>query len=125
MERLTEEKVIQIHDFLIEEMGGEPGLRDPGTLSFIVEAINCESDLFRKAAHALLLADRHPFWDGQKRTAFELADLILRESGYRFDRSDKAERMRVLIRISEYRCPEGEEIDAIAKWVKKMVVKLE
>jgi Zn ribbon nucleic-acid-binding protein len=30
-----------------------------------------------------------------------------------------------MVRIAEYRCPEGEEIDSIAKWVKKMVVKLE
>jgi death-on-curing protein len=125
MEELTEKKVIQIHDFLIEEMGGEPGLRDPATLSFIVEAINYETDLFRKAAHALFLADRHPFWDGQKRTAFELADLILRQNGYRFDRSDKAEIMRVMVKIAEYRCPEGEEIDTIARWVKKKVLKLE
>jgi hypothetical protein len=27
--------------------------------------------------------------------------------------------------IAEYRCPEGEEINAIAKWAKKMIVKLE
>lgn len=125
MEKLTEKKVIQIHDFLIEEMGGEPGVRDPATLSFIVDAINYEQDLFRKTAQALFLADRHPFWDGQKRTAFELADLILRQNGYCFDRSDKAEIMREMVRIAEYRCPEGEEIDTIAKWVKKMVVKLE
>jgi len=125
MEKLTEKKVIQIHDFLIEEMGEEPGIRDPATLSFIVDAINYEPDLFRKAAQALFLADRHPFWDGQKRTAFELADLILRQNGYRFDRSDKAEIMRAMVRIAEYRCPDGEEIDAIAKWVKKKVVKLE
>lgn len=125
MEELTEKKVIQIHDFLIEEMGGEPGIRDPATLFFIVEAINYEADLFRKAAQALFLADRHPFWDGQKRTAFELADLILRQNGFSFDRSDKVEIMRVMVKIAEYRCPEGEEIDAIAKWVKRMVVKLE
>jgi len=97
MEELTPEKVMQIHDFLIEKMGGEPGIRDPATLFFIVEAINYEPDLFRKAAHALFLANRHPFWDGQKRTAFELADLILRESGYRFERTDRAEIMRVMI----------------------------
>ena len=125
MDKLTEEKVIQIHDFLIEEMGGEPGIRDPATLFFIVEAINYEQDLFRKAAQALFLADRHPFWDGQKRTAFELADLILRQNGYRFDRSDRTEIVRVMVKIAEYRCPEGEELDAIAKWVKRMVVKLE
>ena len=38
MEKLTEKKVIQIHDFLIEEMGGEPGIRDPATLSFILHS---------------------------------------------------------------------------------------
>jgi len=125
MEELTEKKVIQIHDFLIEEMGGEPGIRDLGTLSFVVEAINYESDLFRKAAQALFLAERHPFWDGQKRTAFELADLILRQNDYRFDRSDIVEIIRVIVRIAQYTCPEGEEIDKIARWVKRMVVRLE
>jgi len=30
-----------------------------------------------------------------------------------------------MIKIAEYRCPEGEEIDKIAKWIKKKVVKLE
>ena len=125
MEELTEMKVIQIHDLLIEEMGGEPGIRDLGTLSFIVEAINYEPDLFKKAAQALFLAERHPFWDGQKRTAFELADLILRQDGYRFDRSDTAEIIRVMVRIAQYTCPEGEEIDKIARWIKGMVVRLE
>jgi death-on-curing protein len=125
MEEITEKKVIQIHDFLIEEMGGEPGIRDLGTLSFVVEVINYESDVFRKAAQALFLAERHPFWDGQKRTAFELSDLILRQNSYRFDRSDMAEIMRVMVRIAQYTCPEGEEIDKIARWVKRMVVRLE
>lgn len=46
MERLTEKKVIQIHDFLIEKTGGEPGVRDPATLFFVVEAINYEPDIF-------------------------------------------------------------------------------
>lgn len=119
MEVLTVMKVIQIHDLLIEMTGGSPGIRDPATLHFLVNAINRETDLFRKAAHALFLADRHPFWDGQKRTAFELADLILRENGYRFERYDKPEIMNVLKMIAEYQCPEGEEIDRIALWIKK------
>ena len=33
--------------------------------------------------------------------------------------------MRAMVKIAEYRCPEGEETDLIAKWAKKMVVKLE
>lgn len=126
MEKLTEETVIQMHDFLIDATGGEPGLRDSGTLFFIVDAINNESNLFRKAAKALFLAETHPFWDGQKRTAFELADLILRQNNYRFDRNNKSEIVRVIQRIAEYRCPEGEEkISTTVKWLKKIVVKLE
>jgi len=125
MEELTEKKIIQIHDFLIEETGGNPGIRDSATLCFLVEAINRETDLFRKTAQALFLAERHPFWDGQKRTAFVLADNILRERGYCFDKKDKAEIMRVMVRIAQYTCPEGEEIDTIAKWLKKTVVRLE
>jgi death-on-curing protein len=78
MDQLTEEMVIQIHDYIIAKTGGEPGIRDPGTLYFLVDAINCESDVIRKAALALFLAYHHPFWDGQKRTAFELADTLLR-----------------------------------------------
>ena len=125
MEELTEKKIIQIHDFLIEETGGNPGIRDSATLYFLVEAINHETDLLRKAAQALFLAERHPFWDGRKRTAFVLADYILRESGYCFDKKDKAEIMRVMVRIAQYTCPKGEEIDTIAKWLKKTVVRLE
>ena len=54
-----------------------------------------------------------------------LADNILRERGYCFDKKDKAEIMRVMVRIAQYTCPEGEEIDTIAKWLKKTVVRLE
>jgi len=53
-----------------------------------------------------------------------LAEGILRENGYCFDKKDMAEIMRVLVRIAQYSCPEGEEIDKIAKWVKKVVVVL-
>ena len=100
MKEVTSEIVRQIHDYLIEETGGNPGIRDSATLYFLVDAINRENDPFRKAAYALFLAERHPFWDGQKRTAFMLADGILRESGYYFDEKDKAEIMRVLVRIA-------------------------
>jgi death-on-curing protein len=123
MSKLTEEVVIQIHDFLIEETGGLPGVRDPGALYFLVRAINAETDVLRKAAIALFLADRHPFWDGQKRTAFELADSFLREAGYYFDRSDKERIEKMMKRIAEYECPEGEEVEAILKWVRKVARK--
>lgn len=109
---------------ILMETGGEPGIRDPGTLHFLVDAINRETDVIRKAALALFLAYRHPFWDGQKRTAFELADTLLREHGYYFDRIDKDEIIRVMRKIAEYDCPEDDEIGTIAKWVRRKVQKL-
>ncbi|MGD0953756.1 MAG: type II toxin-antitoxin system death-on-curing family toxin [Methanotrichaceae archaeon] len=125
VEQVTEEDVIIIHDYLIEVTGGLPGIRNRGTLYFLVEAINRESDIFRKAAQALLLADRHPFWDGQKRTAFELADSVLRKEGYRFDRRDNAEIIHVMVKIAEYKCPDGDEINTLVRWVKRKVLKLD
>jgi hypothetical protein len=50
MIRLTVEMVKKIHDYLIETEGGEPGVRDIGTLEYLVNSINCEENLFRKAA---------------------------------------------------------------------------
>ena len=88
MINLTVEMVKKIHDYLIETEGGESGVRDIGTLEYLVNNINCEEDLFRKAAWALMLADWHPFWDGQKRTALQLADLILRDGGYHIHAED-------------------------------------
>jgi hypothetical protein len=58
-------------------------------------------------------------------TAFELSDLILRQNGYCFDRSDIDEIIRVMVKIAQYTCPYGEEIDKIARWIKRMVVRLD
>jgi death-on-curing protein len=120
MIRLTVEMVKKIHDYLIETEGGEPGVRDAGTLEYLVDNINCEENLFRKAAWALLLADRHPFWDGQKRTALQLADLILRDGGYHIHAEDE-ELIQALTRLAEYKC----DLKKILRWIQKKARKLE
>ncbi|WP_424431454.1 type II toxin-antitoxin system death-on-curing family toxin [Methanothrix sp.] len=120
MINLTVEMVKKIHDYLIETEGGESGVRDIGTLEYLVNNINCEEDLFRKAAWALMLADWHPFWDGQKRTALQLADLILRDGGYHIHAEDE-ELIQVLTIIAEYKC----NLKKILRWVQKKARKLE
>jgi death-on-curing protein len=120
MINLTVEMVKKIHDYLIETEGGEPGVRDIGTLEYLIDNINCEEDLFRKAAWALMLADWHPFWDGQKRTALQLADLILRDGGYHIHAEDE-ELIQVLTIIAEYKC----NLRKILRWVQKKARKLE
>lgn len=83
---LTLLEVLAIHDRLLVEFGGAGGIRDPGGL---------ESALFRPQtgyyddtvaeAAALLesLLVNHPFVDGNKRTAFAVADIFLRMNGHR------------------------------------------
>jgi death on curing protein len=83
---LTLLEVLAIHDRLLADFGGAAGIRDPGGL---------ESALFRPQtgyyddtvaeAAALLesLLVNHPFVDGNKRTAFAVADIFLRLNGHR------------------------------------------
>jgi death on curing protein len=83
---LTLLEVLAIHDRLLADFGGAAGIRDPGGL---------ESALFRPQtgyyddtvaeAAALLesLLVNQPFVDGNKRTAFAVADIFLRLNGHR------------------------------------------
>ena len=120
---ITEEMVIQIHNRLIADTGGEFGVRDEATLFFITDEINREADTFRKAAIALRLTERHPFWDGQKRTAYLLAQMILKNDGYDLS-IETDEIIGVLIKIAKYQCPEDEGINIISRWVKKKATRL-
>lgn len=82
---LTLVEVLAIHDRLLGEFGGAPGVRDGGAL---------ESALFRpqtgyyrdvvQEAAALFesLIQNHPFVDGNKRVAFATTDVFLRMNGY-------------------------------------------
>ena len=45
----------------------------------------------------------HPFMDGNKRTGFQVADLLLRQEGMHIHANDK-EILQALIKIAEYKC---------------------
>lgn len=80
--RLVE--VLVIHDRLLEEFGGPPGVRDPGALESALHRpqTGYYDDLIAEAA-ALLesLLVNHPFVDGNKRTAAAVVDIFLRLNG--------------------------------------------
>ena len=67
---------------LIRAEGGTLGILDRGTLDCLVDRINEAQGVFEKATWALCIAKYHPFYDGQKRTAFTLAAIILRNYRY-------------------------------------------
>lgn len=83
-------RVYEIHEIILEETGGMPGLREPGLLHAAVArpfATFGGTELypgdFNKAAalfHSLIKS--HPFIDGTKRTAFASAIYLLERFGH-------------------------------------------
>ena len=112
---LTSEKILDIHKLIIRNFGGIDGVLCQGTIDYLVDQINAESDLFRKAAIALhFVANCHPFLDGNKRSAFQIAELILSSEGYAI--TAKEERIiRMLLRIASYKC----QVDEVEIWLRK------
>ena len=81
-------EAIVIHDMLIQEFGGAPGIRDEGALAAALmrPQLGYYDSLVDEAA-ALLesLANNHPFVDGNKRTALAVTDTFLHLNGYFID----------------------------------------
>ncbi len=86
MKTLTVERVIRLHDRIIDETGGESGMLNHGNLDFtITQALEGfqKEDLFTRAAKLLGgIIKGHPFVDGNKRTGIEATDVFLRHHGW-------------------------------------------
>lgn len=75
MRRLTEEEVLLMHQMLIDEFGGEAGLRERGLLDSALQApfqsfaaIDVYPTIAEKGAHLCYgIIMNHPFVDGNKR----------------------------------------------------------
>jgi death-on-curing protein len=88
---LSVEQVLFLHDRLIEETGGQHGVRDLGGLQSALarpQAVFADTefypDVFSKAAVLLDgLTRNHPFLDGNKRISIATAALFLEMNGYR------------------------------------------
>jgi death on curing protein len=112
---LISEKILDIHELIISNFGGLDGVLCQGTIDYLTDLINAESDLFRQAALALhTVANCHPFLDGNKRSAFQIADLILSSEGYAITAKDD-EIIHMLLRIASYQC----QVDEVKIWLLK------
>jgi len=119
--KLTVEKIIEIHETIIEKYGGETGILNRGELEFIVDQVNHENrSIFWKTALILRnITCGHPFLDGNKRTALEVADTYLRMHGYKIATSTK-EKVEFILNLARY----GMGLDEIINWLKHCVRKL-
>jgi death-on-curing protein len=83
--------VLAIHEMLLAEHGGQPGVLDEGLLDAALAAPKNhfayeEADPFRLAAiYAHGLTQNHPFADGNKRVALTVAGVFLELNGFRLD----------------------------------------
>ena len=115
MTTITTEKIVEIHEYVIKEFGGTDGILNLGTIDYLVYQLDSKTNEFEKAALILnQIITRHPFIDGHKRTAFQVADIILRDKGYHIH-TDKKEIEVFLLKIASYDC----SISAIEKWLKR------
>jgi death-on-curing protein len=130
-------RVYEIHEFVIVETGGLPGLRDAAMLHSAVarpfvtfDGNDLYASDFAKAGalfHSLI--KNHPFMDGTKRTAFAATLYFLQTCGYsipdRFD-SDTVVDFCVAIAEENLRLSRGESVvtrnvNDIALWLQRLI----
>jgi len=88
---ISKAAVLAIHEQLLAEHGGAPGLLDEGMLDAALASprnhfAHGQKDLFHlAAAYASAITRDHPFLDGNKRVALTLAGVFLELNGYRLE----------------------------------------
>lgn len=117
-EELSASQIIEIHNEIIQEFGGEHGMRDPATLDYTVYQVNRSRNIYRKAAIALHgICTGHPFIDGNKRSALVTADNLLREHHYKISASND-DVVIFMLDVASYTHSMG----SVESWIKKNTV---
>ncbi|MFZ1897961.1 type II toxin-antitoxin system death-on-curing family toxin [Methanoregula sp.] len=116
MSDLSVERVVVIHNDIIEEYGGERGVRDLATIeNLIYYRLDCKGTIFYKASIVLhSICTEHPFIDGNKRTAFVVADNLLKDGGYCIQTSND-EVVKFMLEVAQY----THTIASVEKWIKE------
>jgi death-on-curing protein len=112
--------VLAIHERLLAEHGGSPGILNEGGLDAALASpqnhlAHGNPDLFDLAAqYASALTRNHPFQDGNKRVAFTVAGVFLELNGFRLDAPEQ-EAVSAMIALSSRAF--GESV--FAAWLRK------
>lgn len=92
---LLESAVLAVHSMLLDEHGGANGIRDQDMLASALSrakkkiSYDAKHTLFDlAAAYSFGVAKNHPFFDGNKRTAFLCGTLFLELNGYQFSAAE-------------------------------------
>lgn len=112
---------LALHQRQIAEHGGEPGIRSPELLESALAGslqrfhYTSDADLCELASsYATGIAGNHPFFDGNKRTAFVVYRLFLLSNGIEVTAS-REDRYLMMLRLAA-----GEiEEDTFAEWLRQ------
>ncbi|MCR4284661.1 MAG: Fic family protein [archaeon] len=85
----TTEEIINHNKHILSVSGGNFGIINKSTLEFAVDSVNNEIDPIKQAGNFLYYAGAgHPFENGNKRTAFEIAKGIMASGAIVIDASE-------------------------------------
>ena len=113
---LTVAEAKQIHDQLIAEFGGAPGILDRGRLeAAMFRAQSGYYGSLSEEAAALMesLANNNPFVDGNKRTAFAVTDTFLRLNGFQLNADPNGAKTFIVTGIETGQF----KFDSICHWI--------
>ena len=124
---LSVEIALEIHRRVIEEFGGDPGLRDRGMLESAVampQSTFGGEDLHaglaeKAAAYHFHLCANHPFVDGNKRVAVAAAELFLLINGRELTASDD-EVENLTLDVAVGRLSKEQVIEFFARFAKEL-----
>jgi len=122
LKHVTEETFIRIYNEAIKIGGAwDSRIREPGSLFHITEIlkkmVEKKEDMTIIVAKLMaFIIKEHPFWDGNHRTAFETAQLILRAFGYEMI-IGRGEAERFIKSVDKPTIKE----DIIMEWIKRNV----
>ena len=118
---LLEQTIVAVHSMVLEEHGGEPGIRDENMLASAlnrpIDKYNYESGstIFElAAAYSFGLVKNHPFVDGNKRVAFLAGTLFLEINGITF-RAEESDAAFVFERLAAGKVKEA----SLVKWLEE------
>lgn len=116
---IAENSVLAMHDEQISEHGGLSGVRDNGLLQSALArpknlaAYESPDAAALAASYAVGIARNHPFFDGNKRTAWVVMETFLLKNGKELLASD-ADSLPVMLSVAEGSMPEKE----FAAWLR-------
>jgi death-on-curing protein len=118
---LERDLILAIHEIQLAEHGGKIGIRDEGLLDSALGRpehlayYDPSADLAAiAAAYAFGIAKKHPFIDGNKRTAFVAMELFIVDNGGQLT-ADDASALMAMLRLEAGEISESE----FAEWIRR------